>query len=118
MRTAIRSSPTRSIAGSSPSSRASRFGPSSCAPRSRRSSETPGRCACCVLLGEDGRAREELYGELTALAAGEAATTTSVDVARRAVVAVLRSRDRDRLVHDLDRELLGLDRPARHAVAV
>ena len=73
---------------------------------------------CCVLLGEDGRAREELYGELTALAAGEAATTTSVDVARRAVVAVLRSRDRDRLVHDLDRELLGLDRPARHAVAV
>ncbi len=72
----------------------------------------------CVLLGEDARAREELYGELTALAAGEAATTTSIDVARRAVVAVLRSRDRDRLVHDLDRELLGLDRPARHAVAV
>jgi hypothetical protein len=72
----------------------------------------------CVLLGEDARAREELYGELTALAAGEAATTTSVDGARRAVVAVLRSRDRDRLVHDLDRELLGLDRPARHALAV
>jgi hypothetical protein len=72
----------------------------------------------CVLLGEDARAREELYGELTALAAGEAATTTSVDVARRAVVAVLRCRDRDRLVHDLDRELLGLDRPVRHAVAV
>jgi hypothetical protein len=72
----------------------------------------------CVLLGEDARAREDLYGEITALAAGEAATTTSVDVARRAVVAVLRSRDRDRLVHDLDRELLGLDRPARHAVAV
>jgi hypothetical protein len=73
---------------------------------------------CCVLLGEDGRAREELYGELTALAAGEAATTTSVDAVRRAVVAVLRSRDRDRLVLDLDRELLGLDRSARHAVAV
>jgi hypothetical protein len=73
---------------------------------------------CCALLGEDAPAREELYGELTALAAGEAATTTSVDAARRAIVAVLRSRDRDCLVHDLDRELLGLDRPARQAVAV
>jgi hypothetical protein len=73
----------------------------------------------CVLLGADGRAREELYGELTALAEGEAATAAAADATRRAVVAVLRSRDRDRLVHDLDRELLGLDRrPATHAVAV
>jgi hypothetical protein len=73
----------------------------------------------CVLLGEDGRAREELYGELTALAEGDAATAAAADAARRAVVAVLRSRDRDRLVHDLDRELLGLDRSvAAHAVAV
>jgi hypothetical protein len=73
----------------------------------------------CVLLGADGRAREELYGELTALAEGEAATAAAADATRRAVVAVLRSRDRDRLVHDLDRELLGLDgRPAAHAVAV
>jgi len=74
---------------------------------------------CCVLLGEDARAREELYGELSVLAAGDPATSAAVDAARRAVVAVLRSRDRDRLVHDLDRELLGLDRrPAPHAVAV
>jgi hypothetical protein len=73
----------------------------------------------CVLLGEDGRAREELYGELTALAYGDTATAAAADAARRAVVAVLRSRDRDRLVHDLDRELLGLDRGAApHAVAV
>ena len=73
----------------------------------------------CVLLGEDGRAREELYGELTALAEGDAATAAAADAARRAVVAVLRSRNRDRLVHDLDRELLGLDRSvATHAVAV
>ena len=73
----------------------------------------------CVLLGEDPRAREELYGELTSLAGGQPATTAAVDAARRAIVAVLRSRDRDRLVHDLDRELLGLDRsPAPHAVAV
>jgi hypothetical protein len=74
---------------------------------------------CCVLLGEDAAAREELYGELTVLAGGEAATSAAVDAARRAVVAVLRSRDRERLAQDLDRELLGLDRgKARHAVAV
>jgi hypothetical protein len=73
---------------------------------------------CSVLLGEDARAREELYGELTSLAAGDPATTAAVDASRRAVVAVLRSRDRHGLVHDLDRELLGLDRRARHAVAV
>jgi len=63
----------------------------------------------CVLLAEDARSREELYAELTGLAAGEAATPAAVDAARRAVVAVLRSRDRDRLAHELDRELLGLD---------
>jgi hypothetical protein len=73
---------------------------------------------CCILLGEDAQAREELYGELTSLAAGDPATTASVDACRRAVVAVLRSRDRERLVHDLDRELLGLDRRTPHAVAV
>ena len=74
---------------------------------------------CCVLLAEDARSREELYGELTALAAGDAATAATVDAARRAVVAVVRSRDRDRLAHQLDRELLGLDRPqAAHAIAV
>lgn len=72
-----------------------------------------------ILLGEDAHAREDLYGDLTALATGELSTTASVDATRRAVVAVLRSRDRDRLVHELDRELLGLDRrPASHAIAV
>jgi hypothetical protein len=74
---------------------------------------------CCVLLADDTRAREELHAELTALAAGDTATPASVDATRRAVVAVLRSRDRDRLAHELDRELLGLGRrPASHAVAV
>jgi hypothetical protein len=73
----------------------------------------------CVLLGEDARAREELYGELVALAEGQSVTAAAVDAMRRAVVAVLRSRDRDRLVHDLDRELLGLERRTEtHAVAV
>jgi hypothetical protein len=74
---------------------------------------------CCVLLADDAAAREELYGDLTALSAGEAASPAAVDAARRAVVAVLRARDRDRLAHDLDRELLGLERRREaHAIAV
>ena len=73
---------------------------------------------CCILLAEDPTAREELYGELTALAAGDPGNG-AVDAARRAVVAVLRSRDRDRLAHELDRELLGLGRQREpHAIAV
>ena len=73
----------------------------------------------CVLLAEDARSREELYAELTALAAGDAATPAAIDAVRRAVVAVLRSRDRDRLARDLDRELLGLDsQRAPRAIAV
>jgi hypothetical protein len=35
-----------------------------------------------------------------------------MDAVRRALVAVLRSRDRSELVHDLDRQLLGLPRRA------
>jgi hypothetical protein len=74
---------------------------------------------CCILLADDAGAREELYGGLTGFAAGDPATRATVDAARRAVVAVLRSRDRDRLAHELDRELLGLGRrPVSHAVAV
>jgi len=73
----------------------------------------------CVLLADDPGTREELYGELTGLHAGDPATAATVDAARRAVVAVLRSRDRDRLAHELDRELLGLGRAeAPRAVAV
>jgi hypothetical protein len=72
-----------------------------------------------VLLSEPGAGREELFGDLEMLAAGEAAGPAAVDVARRAVVATLRAADRDELVYDLDRELLGLTprRPVR-AVAV
>ena len=74
---------------------------------------------CCVLLSEEATGREQLYGELTALAAGDPATPATVDAARRAVVAVLRSRDRGRLAHELDRELLGLGRrPEAHAIAI
>jgi hypothetical protein len=72
-----------------------------------------------VLLAEDSRAREDLFGVMTALGNGDAAGPPAVDATRRAVVAVLRSRDRDELQRDLDRELLGLDRasPTR-AIAV
>ena len=65
-----------------------------------------------VLLAENRGAREELYGQLLALAGGEQAGPAEVDAARRAIVAVLRSHDRAELVHDLDRELLGLPRRA------
>jgi hypothetical protein len=62
----------------------------------------------CILLVEDAHAREELYAELSGLAAGDSATPAALDAVRRVVVAVLRSRDRDSLARDLDRELLGL----------
>jgi hypothetical protein len=65
---------------------------------------------CSILLAEDGGAREELYAQLGALAGGEPAGPGAVDAVRRALVAVLRSRDRAELVHELDRELLGLPR--------
>jgi hypothetical protein len=65
---------------------------------------------CSVLLAEDGAAREELYAQLGALAGGEAAGSGVEDAVRRALVAVLRGGNRADLVHDLDRELLGLPR--------
>ena len=117
--TAIPSSPRHSIAGSCRSSSPSRFGASrfAVALASLLGETWPMRG--CVLLAEDAAAREELYGELTALSGGDAATAATTDAARRAVVAVLRSHDRDRLAHDLDRELLGLDRrQAPRAIAV
>lgn len=74
---------------------------------------------CCVLLAEDAGAREELHAQLSALAAGSEASAATTDVARRAVVAVLRSRDRHALRDDLDRELLGIRRTAPpRAIAV
>jgi len=63
-----------------------------------------------VLLEVDAAAREELHGHLVGLAGGDGASTASVDAARRALVAVLQALDRADLVHDLDRELLGLPR--------
>jgi len=65
---------------------------------------------CSVLLTEDGGAREELHGSLVALAGGDGGGPATVDAARRALVSVLRARDRVELLHELDRELLGLTR--------
>jgi len=65
---------------------------------------------CSVLLTEDGGAREELHGSLVALAGGDGGGPATVDAARRALVAMLRARDRVELLHELDRELLGLPR--------
>jgi hypothetical protein len=74
---------------------------------------------CSVLLGEDLGVRETLHAALTALAAGGAADSQVSDVVRRALVAALRTGDRVDLVHELDRELLGLPRRSErlaHAV--
>jgi hypothetical protein len=74
---------------------------------------------CSVLLEDDGATREELHGHLVELAGGEAGSPAACDAVRKALVAALRSRDRRELVHELDRELLGLPRrPAAWAEAV
>jgi hypothetical protein len=65
-----------------------------------------------VLLEDAGTAREELHGHFLSLAGGDSASSAALDAARRAIVAALRSGDRAELVHDLDRELLGLPRRA------
>ena len=109
-RTATPSSRRRSTGGSSRCSRTSRSAPEQLrvALAALLGDTWPLRCS--VLLSEEGGSREELYGHLTALAAGDTAGTAALDAARRAVVAILRARDRIELVHDLDRELLGLRR--------
>ncbi len=72
-----------------------------------------------VLVAEDGGAREELHSRFVALAGGEAASSAAVNAVRRVLVMVLRSRDRVELVHELDRDLLGLARrPVARAAAV
>jgi hypothetical protein len=65
---------------------------------------------CSVLLGEEAGARETIYEHLSALDGGAQAGRDAAELVRRALVAVLRTRDRGDLVHELDRELLGLPR--------
>jgi len=73
---------------------------------------------CSVLLAEESGVREELYGRLVAFAGGEQGGAALLDATRRALVSVLRSRDRAELVYDLDRQLLGLPRRAALRTAV
>lgn len=70
-----------------------------------------------LLLEEDVERREPLHRDLTALAAGDEATSPAATAARRALVEVLRDGDRTALVERLDRMLLGLAVPARLRVA-
>ncbi|MBA2740428.1 MAG: hypothetical protein H0U46_00275 [Actinobacteria bacterium] len=65
---------------------------------------------CAILLEQDGSVRELLHGELVALAEGGEVTPAVLEAVRRALVAALRAGDRRALVHELDRELLGLER--------
>ncbi len=61
-----------------------------------------------VLLEDEATAREQMHADLAALAAGGGGTTGSADAVRRALVVALRHGDRESLVRDLDRALLGV----------
>jgi len=61
-----------------------------------------------VLLESEPEARERLHRDLAALASGEEATSVAAGAVRRALVEVLRAGDREAVVAQLDRELLGL----------
>jgi hypothetical protein len=61
-----------------------------------------------VLLETEPDARERLHGALTELASGDESTPAAADAVRRALVEALRHGDRQALVRDLDRELLGV----------
>jgi hypothetical protein len=67
-----------------------------------------------ILLGESGRERASLLGELRALAAGDAASAAAADAVRRALLETVLHEDRAGLVVGLDEALLGLrPRPGR-----
>jgi hypothetical protein len=61
-----------------------------------------------VLLEDEVAAREQMHADLAALAGGGAATAATTDAVRRALVVALRHGDREALVRDLDRALLGV----------
>ena len=117
-RTTIRSSPRRSTAGSSRSSRPSRSGRSSCARRSRRCSGRRGSCAPRCCSARRGR-RRALPRRCARSAGGEPASSRAADAVRRALVEALLHGDRAALVASLDEVLLGLRaaRLAAHRVA-
>jgi hypothetical protein len=61
-----------------------------------------------VLLEREPAARERLHADLVALSCGDASTPATSDVARRALVEVLRHGERAALAAELDRSLLGV----------
>ncbi len=70
-----------------------------------------------ILLEDEPSRRERLHAELVGLADGGDATSAATDAVRRALVEVLRHGDRESLVRDLDRVLLGAGSPVGQAVA-
>jgi hypothetical protein len=62
-----------------------------------------------LLLGESDDDRERLHEELASLDRGAESSPTAIDAVRRVLVTVLRAHDRNELVRQLDRELLGLE---------
>jgi hypothetical protein len=71
-----------------------------------------------VLLEEAPEARGRLHEDLASLARGEDAAPAAAAAVRRALVEALRRGDREALVRELDRELLGLGDGRRLRVAV
>lgn len=61
-----------------------------------------------VLLGEDSARRRAIYESLRALRAGEPASVSGADAARRSLAATLQQGDRAELLRSLDDTLLGL----------
>jgi hypothetical protein len=61
-----------------------------------------------VLLEDEAAAREQMHADLAALAGGGPAAAATTDAVRRALVVALRHGDREALVRDLDRALLGV----------
>jgi hypothetical protein len=70
-----------------------------------------------VLLETEPEGREALHRDLALLAGGEEATSPAAQAVRRSLVEVLRAGDRQALVSDLDRALLGLAESGRLRVA-
>ena len=70
-----------------------------------------------LLLEDDADTRERLHADLAALAAREDPTSGAIDAARRALVQALRHGNREDLVRELDRALLGVGDVARLRLA-
>jgi hypothetical protein len=70
-----------------------------------------------ILLEDEPEARERVYTDLAALQDGAEASPLAADAVRRALVEFLRRGEREALVRDLDRALLGSVSQAQAAVA-